>query len=219
MAIVAGPRRLKMLVDNLRVGLQSSLRFFKLSTTGALALFTGCRRRAIRFLMSNAPLVPAMRAPFDPDIWAKCVDALAQHIPEQQFNTWIRPLVATVNTDPLKITLQVANRFKMDWVRSQYAQKITQTLKALCGEDVVLELALTPRESDTKSAPVAPRIARDSVFDEAIDAPSLAPLDSTNTDSAHKSRLNTALTFESLVEGSANRMARAAAMHVASQLG
>ncbi len=27
MAIVAGPRRLKMLVDNLRVGLQSSLRF------------------------------------------------------------------------------------------------------------------------------------------------------------------------------------------------
>ena len=219
MAIVAGPRRLKMLVDNLRVGLQSSLRFFKLSTTGALALFTGCRRRAIRFLMSNAPLVPAMRAPFDPDIWAKCVDALAQHIPEQQFNTWIRPLVATVTTDPLKITLQVANRFKMDWVRSQYAQKITQTLKALCGEDVVLELALTPRESDTKSAPVAPRIARDSVFDEAIDAPSLAPLDSTNTDSAHKSRLNTALTFESLVEGSANRMARAAAMHVASQLG
>ncbi|MGA0007290.1 MAG: DnaA N-terminal domain-containing protein, partial [Burkholderiaceae bacterium] len=52
-----------------------------------------------------------MRAPFDPDIWAKCVDALAQHIPEQQFNTWIRPLVATVTTDPLKITLQVANRF------------------------------------------------------------------------------------------------------------
>ena len=91
-----------------------------------------------------------MRAPFDPDIWAKCVDALAQHIPEQQFNTWILPLVATVTTDPLKITLQVANWFKMDWVRSQYAQKITQTLKALCGEDVVLELTLTPRESDTK---------------------------------------------------------------------
>ena len=55
MAIVAGPRRLKMLVDNLRVGLQSSLRFFKLSTTGALALFTGCRRRAIRFFNVKCP--------------------------------------------------------------------------------------------------------------------------------------------------------------------
>ena len=35
----------------------------------------------------------------------------------------------------------------------------------------------------------------------------------------NKPRLNTALTFDTLVEGTANRMARAAAMHVASSLG
>jgi chromosomal replication initiator protein len=37
--------------------------------------------------------------------------------------------------------------------------------------------------------------------------------------SAPKTRLNPALTFSTLVEGSANRMARAAAMHVAGSLG
>ncbi len=42
MAIVAKPRWLKIVVDNLRGGLQSSLRFFNLSTAGALALSTGC---------------------------------------------------------------------------------------------------------------------------------------------------------------------------------
>ncbi|MFP5467656.1 MAG: DnaA N-terminal domain-containing protein, partial [Gammaproteobacteria bacterium] len=29
-------------------------------------------------------------------LWSACVDRLAQEIPEQQFNTWIRPLAATV---------------------------------------------------------------------------------------------------------------------------
>jgi hypothetical protein len=43
MAIVAGPRPLKILVDNLSGGLQSSLNFFNLSTAYALVLFTGCR--------------------------------------------------------------------------------------------------------------------------------------------------------------------------------
>ena len=36
---------------------------------------------------------------------------------------------------------------------------------------------------------------------------------------ACKNRLNTALTFDTLVEGTANRMARAAAMHVATMPG
>ena len=40
-----------------------------------------------------------------------------------------------------------------------------------------------------------------------------------NTVDGHRHRLNTALTFDTLVEGSANRMARAAAMHVATMPG
>jgi hypothetical protein len=29
-------------------------------------------------------------------LWQACVDQLAQELPEQQFNTWIKPLVAQV---------------------------------------------------------------------------------------------------------------------------
>ena len=128
-------------------------------------------------------------------------------------------MAAAVSNEPLRVTIQVANRFKMDWVRSQYAQRISQVLQTLAGEEVAVELVLTPREVAARQAPMSTRPARDSVFDEAVVAPAFAYTDSAAGEGGHKSRLNTALTFDSLVEGSANRMARAAAMHVASQLG
>ena len=47
-------------------------------------------------------------------LWQTCVDHLAQELPEQQFNTWIRPLTAVVAQDLSKVTIQVGNRFKDD---------------------------------------------------------------------------------------------------------
>jgi chromosomal replication initiator protein len=148
------------------------------------------------------------------DLWPACVDRLAQDIPEQQFNTWIRPLAATVAPDGSKVTLQVANRFKMDWIRAQYAARIAALLESLRGSPVILELALAPREAIARSTPT-PRSVQEQVADE---LPDIAPAEAAVV-SGPKSRLNPALTFATLVEGSANRMARAAAMHVAGSLG
>jgi chromosomal replication initiator protein len=140
-------------------------------------------------------------------LWQACVDQLAQDLPEQQFNTWIKPLTAQVSEDFSKVTLFVANRFKLDWVRAQYAGRIAAVLEKLYGQPVQLELAITPREVGvrTYSAPAV-----------AANAPVAEPpgLEEDNGAGAFKTRLNTALTFDSLVEGTANRMARAAAMHV-----
>ena len=36
-------------------------------------------------------------------LWQICVDHLAQELPEQQFNTWIRPLAAEVAEDLSKV--------------------------------------------------------------------------------------------------------------------
>jgi chromosomal replication initiator protein len=41
----------------------------------------------------------------------------------------------------------VANRFKLDWVRAQYAGRISALLEKIYGQPVAMELALTPRES------------------------------------------------------------------------
>ncbi|WP_332814798.1 chromosomal replication initiator protein DnaA [Ramlibacter sp.] len=145
-------------------------------------------------------------------LWQACVDQLAQDLPEQQFNTWIKPLAARVSDDFSKVTLYVANRFKLDWVRAQYAGRIAATLEKLYGQPVQLELALAQRESPTKTfvAPTTPEIPP---VQEPVE------LADDNPPGAFKNRLNTALTFDTLVEGTANRMARAAAMHVAGMPG
>ena len=140
-------------------------------------------------------------------LWQACIDQLAQELPEQQFNTWIKPLVAQVSDDLSKVTIFVANRFKLDWVRAQYSSRIAGMLEKLYGQPVQLELALAIREPNARaySSPASMEIGR---------APEPAEISDDSAAAAFKNRLNTALTFDTLVEGTANRMARAAAMHV-----
>ncbi len=159
---------------------------------------------------TSSPKMPAGA----PGLWQACVERLARDIPEQQFNTWIRPLTALVAEDGSKVVVAVANHFKLQWIRAQYAARISALLDAIQGHPVVLEFALTPRESPSRTSP-APRIAQDPLLAE---VPDLAPA-GVASPGAPKTRLNPALTFDTLVEGSANRMARAAAMHVAGSLG
>ncbi|AVS79649.1 MULTISPECIES: chromosomal replication initiator protein DnaA [Comamonadaceae] len=164
---------------------------------------------------------PSRSPDFDTDadpgqgLWQACVEQLAQDLPEQQFNTWIKPLVAQVAPDFSKVTLLVANRFKLDWIRAQYAGRITALLEGLYGQPVTLELALAQRESVTRTV-VRPVVQQPA-------APAETPIGSTPSDepaaAPFRSRLNPALTFETLVEGTANRMARSAAMHVAGSPG
>ena len=86
------------------------------------------------------------------DLWQTCVDQLAQELPEQQFNTWIKPLAAEVAKDLSKVTVHVGNRFKLDWVRAQYAARIVALLEKVTGQPIELELALAPREAPAKSS-------------------------------------------------------------------
>ncbi len=145
-------------------------------------------------------------------LWQTCVDQLAQELPEQQFNTWIKPLGALVADDFSKVTLFVVNRFKLDWIRVQYSARISALLEKIYGQTVLVELVLTPKEAVNKTA-LAPRAPEFFSPEEssAIGVEKLA--------GGPQNRLNTALTFDTLIEGSANRMARAAAMHIANTPG
>ena len=142
------------------------------------------------------------------NLWQLCTQQLANELPEQQFNTWIKPLKADVALDGSKIIIWVANRFKLDWVRAQYFQKLNSLLEQLNGQPIKLELSLLAKEIPQNYSPTTIKPE----FDIPVDTRGSQDDFPVN---GHKSRLNTALTFENLVEGTANRMARAAAMHVA----
>ena len=93
-----------------------------------------------------------------PDLWSRSCERLAAELPEQQFNTWIRPLAPPQVDDSgvsgLVVCLRVPNRFKLDWIRSQYAGRIEHALAEVAGKLVKLELMLAPRpEPGPEAAP------------------------------------------------------------------
>ncbi len=176
------------------------------------------------------------------DLWQRGCERLAAELPEQQFNTWIRPLpaadVSAGDDNGAVVSLRVPNRFKLDWIRSQYAGRIEGVLSELAGKPIRLELSLAPREVSTPRALLgaqAPRVAAtagsaparawlNGVLPSAADAPSATvPTPSGATRAAagpaaaaaSRHKLNPVLTFDTLVAGRANQMARTAALHVA----
>ena len=144
-------------------------------------------------------------------LWHTCMEKMAMEMPEQQFNTWLKPLSAQVSEDFSKVQVMVANRFKLDWVRAQYLAPMAAVLERLCGQPVQVELLISQRAAPSRQELSArsPAVRGQGADSPVIAAPPEAP----------KNRLNTMLNFDNLVEGSANRMARAAAMHVATTPG
>jgi chromosomal replication initiator protein len=168
------------------------------------------------------------------DLWLRGCERLAAELPEQQFNTWIRPLPPADFTDgsggtEAVVSLRVPNRFKLDWIRSQYAGRIEGLLSELAGKPIRLELSLAPRDGGVVRTPFSPGTRTPADVHAAAPAsdwlqgalPSNgaaadgAPAQARNGFVGPSHRLNPALTFDTLVAGRANQMARTAALHVA----
>jgi chromosomal replication initiator protein len=167
------------------------------------------------------------------DLWQRGCERLASELPEQQFNTWIRPLPAgevSDNGTGAVVTLRVPNRFKLDWIRNQYAGRIEALLSEIAGKPVRLDVTLAAREGANSSAvngnshaPIgeartgahaatvqARATARDGAAPRSAGSGSTAAFPQPS-----RSRLNPLLSFDTLVPGRANQMARTAALHVA----
>ncbi|KDB51884.1 chromosomal replication initiation protein [Sphaerotilus natans subsp. natans DSM 6575] len=92
------------------------------------------------------------------DLWDRGLERLAAELPQQQFNTWIRPLPpadVTVDGAAVRVDLCAPNRFKRDWLRSQFGERIERTLSEIAGMPVRLELHIAgAREAAPASATV-----------------------------------------------------------------
>jgi chromosomal replication initiator protein len=72
-------------------------------------------------------------------LWNRCVRDLQAELPEQQFNTWIRPLQAVEDGNVLK--LLAPNRFVVDWLREHYIERILELVDGAGGaSEVVVEV-------------------------------------------------------------------------------
>ena len=123
-------------------------------------------------------------------IWHQCLGRLEDELPEQQFNTWIRPLQARDNGQEL--ILLAPNRFVLDWVKQQYYERIEELANHAAGGNIKVSMEIGSSVKPS-AAVVEPELERSPYA------------------SGH---LNPAFTFRSHVEGKSNQLARAAAIQV-----
>jgi chromosomal replication initiator protein len=129
-------------------------------------------------------------------LWNQCTRVLQAELPEQQFNTWIRPLQAVDEGSVLR--LLAPNRFVIDWVQQHHLKRI---LEVVVDTDAAAEVVLEVGSRATGAAPAPPTYAPPSAYAKKTREPVI-------------SRLNPLFTFASFVEGKSNQLARAAASQV-----
>jgi chromosomal replication initiator protein len=165
------------------------------------------------------------------NFWQTCSAQLELELTPQQFSAWIKPLVALDYEDG-KLRIAAPNRFKLDWVKTQFANRITALAAQYWEAPVEVQFVLDPKNNLPKN-PAAARTndgngnGNSSSYGAApIDRPAEEAytggqnnLNIANSPRREQSRVNTDLTFDSFVTGKANQLARAAAIQVANNPG
>jgi chromosomal replication initiator protein len=145
------------------------------------------------------------------EFWSACLNRFEQELPAQQFNTWIKGLrLERDEAGPTHFRLIAPNRFVMQWVRERYLAQIeafgleffsAPVNISLRVADTVADIPVPTENTESAPSPTAPVAA----------AVSARPANA----EYEKTRLNADFTFDTLVTGRANDLARAAAQQVA----
>jgi len=160
------------------------------------------------------------------EFWTVCLSRFEQELSQQQFQTWIKTLRtedAANDNGTQRVRVIAPNRFVLQWVRERYLRRIEELGQEYFDSPVSITLALP--ESGTNPAPVAGREKPAAAAVPAATVPiaslPVVALQSPATEASayDKTRLNADFTFDTLVTGRANDLARAAAMQVAQNPG
>lgn len=157
--------------------------------------------------------------------WISCLSQFEQELPPQQFNTWIRPLRLEGEDDVANgLRLYAPNGFILKWVKERYLTRIEELGCAFFSAPVSVSMMLAERASPPPTS-VRPASANSPVLSQpparlpvSAFAPVERPLERTRSD-YEKTRLIAGFTFENLIVGKANDLARAASVQVATNPG
>ena len=162
------------------------------------------------------------------NFWQTCSAMLEQELTPQQFSAWIKPL-APLDFEDGKLRIAAPNRFKLDWVKTQFASRITTLASEYWEAPIDVQFVLDPRLNVARKPTPSPMPAMASSTGSgmanghaSLDMPD--PIERADfaieeTKKRDQSKINTALTFDSFVTGKANQLARAAAIQVANNPG
>ncbi len=136
-------------------------------------------------------------------LWEKIAERLRADMDPETFELWVKP-VKVVSFDDSRLTLGVPNRFFNDWIATHCRVKIETVLNELADAPATLELVIF----QDQHMPASETPVQVLVPSHVAEAPSFAA-----------EQFNPKYTFETFIEGQANRFAKAAAEGISKEPG
>ncbi|WP_034619536.1 chromosomal replication initiator protein DnaA [Chitinibacter tainanensis] len=163
-------------------------------------------------------------------LWSHCLNELQQSLAASQYNIWIKPLANSAQLIDGSLVIAVPNQIFLQFIRDRYLGMIEMAAAKVCEglpPPIELRVGAAPAPAVAAVAPAAKVADAMPAAEEApvaaAAAPALQPKPAKRFDAAgsnHElSRLNPSHTFDTLVTGKANQVARAAAVQVAENPG
>lgn len=149
------------------------------------------------------------------EFWQSCLSQLERELPPQQFSAWIRPIAPlSFDVEHGILRLALPNRFKLDWVKRNFTDRLEQLASDWNKKPVQVALELAQMEPAATDAQPQPTPSHQNHSPK----PGIGAAQQ-QAASDNRSRLNGNLTFDNFVTGKANQLARAASLQVAQNPG
>lgn len=163
------------------------------------------------------------------DIWNDCLQLIREEITPQSFDTWFKP-IKPVRLDEKVLTIEVPSQFFYEWLEEHYVNLLKKAVRSKMGTDgrleysIVIDKGLNNGGASTIKMPTSsynPKNSESSLnsqlnVNRPVPNPFVIPgLRKFEVDS----NLNANYTFDNLIEGDCNRLARSAGYAVANKPG
>lgn len=163
------------------------------------------------------------------EVWRNCLSVIKDNVSLQGFKTWFEP-IKPVKLENQVLTIQVPSQFFYEWLEEHYIHLLKSIIRKELGEDGRLEYSIIMENNRNGSKPYTVKIPTSdhrspknppvhaplNTGDSRIKNPFVIPgLQKINVDSNLKPNYS----FENLIEGECNRLARSAGYAVAKNPG
>lgn len=176
-------------------------------------------------------------------LWQQCKKALADRIPTQPYNTWIRPvelLEFSESADSPTLTLSVRDNFHKDWIDRHYGHLLKEAIEEISGDKAGVKYQIVKSKVTKQEPDLFSQLPESSSESNAPDEHKAAPSQERFGSKPSRSNvngnspltvrretvsspiprtLNPRYTFDSFIEADCNRLARSAGIAVANRPG
>ncbi len=141
-------------------------------------------------------------------VWNRCLSHLSNELSLEEMNTWVLCLQPMETAEGIR--LLAPNRFVHDWVKDNYAERISEIASALAQRpEFAVRFDIGSGEIAAPAKPLAP--PDNNAFSQPFERPAVSQ--------PFNSALNPNFNFDTFIEGKSNQIGRAAAIQISENPG